>query len=453
MSTKNLKTPKISSIESILDTREMVKNPIQVFEKYRQKLGPTFQFKFGGMRKTIVTADPDFLKYVLKDNNDNYHKSHIQVERFVEFQGVGLTNSHGDYWLRQRKLLSMGFTRSRLTEILPIQIAVLNDFMKDFDTELSKGSIDIHDQMVKFTLRSVGKSLFGSQMKKEELEKFALAIAEIQSFVVRKVVQPYLLPWYAISGQNRKYQNMRLEADQIIKNYVEKRRKETGVESDILEMILNTPFKDTGEYMSDETVMIEILQLLVAGNETSTTAAAWTFYLLAKHPEHILKIREEIELVFGDKEVDYSNLHKLSYTISVLDEAMRILPPFWMIDREALKDDEYNGIKIPAGTTVIPYIYGVHHNAEVWKDPDKFDPSRFDKVNSDKTHPFAHIPFGGGPRVCIGQNMAKMQILLVLSAIVKKYDFEFSGNKEIGLHAMMLLKPDGPIYMNFKRIR
>jgi cytochrome P450 len=452
MSTEPAKQRKISAIESFLDTLEMVKNPVQVFEKYRKEYGSTFVFNFGGMRKTIVTSDPDFLKHVLKDNNDNYHKSHIQVKRFVEFQGEGLTNSHGDYWLRQRKLLSMGFTRSRLTEMLPIQIKVLNDFMADFDEDVSKGPVDIHDQMVKFTLRSVGKSLFGSQMRRDELEMFAATIAEIQAFIVKKVVQPYLMPWYAISGQNRKYQDMRIEADQIVMNYVEKRRKEIDEESDILQLILNTPYKDTGEYMSDETVKVEILQLLVAGNETSTTAATWAFYLLAKHPAHIKKIRDEIESVFTGTEISYAGLHQLSYTMAVLNEAMRLCPPFWMIDREALTDDEYNGIKIPAGTTVVPYIYGVHHNAEVWEDPEKFDPGRFDKSNEKKMHAFAHIPFGGGPRVCIGQNMAIMQILLVISAIIRKYDFELTHNKDIGFHAMMLLKPEGPVYINFKKI-
>jgi cytochrome P450 len=285
------KIPGISLAESFLDTREMVKNPVEVFEKYRKKLGPTFSFYFGGTKRTIVTADPDMLQHVLKDNNSNYEKSHIQVKRFVEFQGVGLTNSHGDYWLRQRKLLSMGFTRSRLAEILPMQIQVLNDFMRDFDKAAENGPVDIHEQMVKFTLRSVGKSLFGSQMKEEELEKFAGAIAEIQSYIVKKVVQPYLIPWYIISGKNSYYQKIRIEGDQIVKNYVDKRRREGGKESDILQLMVDTPYKDTGEFMSDETVMIEILQLLVAGNETSTTAATWAFYLLAKHPEHIPMIR------------------------------------------------------------------------------------------------------------------------------------------------------------------
>ncbi len=452
MKIENTKRIKVSSIESFVDTLEMVKNPVEVFEKYRKELGPTFIFNFGGFRKTIVTADPHFIKYILKDNNDNYHKSHIQVKRFVEFQGEGLTNSHGDYWLRQRKLLSMGFTRSRLTEILPIQIKVLNDFMSDFDLEVSKGAVDIHDQMVKFTLRSVGKSLFGSQLKKEELDMFASTIAEIQGFITKKVVQPYLMPWFAVSGQNRKYQRMRKKGDQIIMNYVEKRRRTEDSESDILQLMLTRPYKDTGQLMSDETVKIEILQLLVAGNETSTTAATWAFYMLAKHPEHIARIRAEIKTVFADNDINYERLNQLDYTISVLDEAMRIRPPFWMIDREAQKNDEFQGIKIPAGTTVVPYIYGAHINEEVWDRPECFDPSRFAKKTKEKTIPFSYLPFGGGPRVCIGQNMAKMQILLVMTAVIRKYNIELKEDKDIGLQAMMLLKPDGPIFMNFRRI-
>jgi unspecific monooxygenase len=158
-------TPNVPTWQVVMDTPALLDSPMQVFEKYRKQYGNVFSFRFG-VKRTIVVADPDLLKHVLKDNNDNYHKSHIQTERFVEFQGIGLTNSHGDYWHRQRRLLSMGFTRSRLTEILPIQLKVLEDFMKGFDDDVSKGPVDIHRQMVMFTLLSVGKSLFGSQMKK-----------------------------------------------------------------------------------------------------------------------------------------------------------------------------------------------------------------------------------------------------------------------------------------------
>lgn len=437
-------TPHVPRWQVIRDTKKLLDNPMDVFEKYRKIHGPTFSFHFG-VRRTIVTADPELLKHVLKDNNDNYHKSHIQVKRFVEFQGVGLTNSHGDYWFRQRRLLSMGFTRGRLNEILPIQLNVLHDFMEGFDQDVSKGPVDIHRQMVMFTLLSVGKSLFGSQMKKNELEQFADAIASLQAYVVKKVVQPYMFPWLMLSGQDKKHHKIRREADQIIIDYIEERRKNNEPGSDILQLVLDTPYKDTGELMSDETVKVEILQLLVAGNETSTTAATWTFYNLAQHREHLVKIREEIEEVFGNEEVSYAKLHDLKYLINVLDESMRTHPPFWMIDREALKDDSYNGVKIPAGTTVVPYIYGVHHNEQVWPEPETFNPERF----TEKYPPFAFIPFGGGPRVCIGQNMALMQILLILSTIIRKYDFKLVNEKPVGIKSMMLLRPDGPIFMEF----
>ena len=448
-----MNTPTISPRESFLDTKVLVKNPVAIFEKYRKKLGPVFEFRFGGLRKTLVVADPDFLRYILKENNDNYFKSHIQVKRFVEFQGVGLTNSHKDYWFRQRRLLSMGFTRSRLTDILPIQLKVLSDFIKDFDKAAKQGPVDIHDQMVNFTLRSVGKSLFGSQMNEVELERFAAAIADIQQYILKKVIKPYLHIWYRIGGQDKKYQEIRKKADQIIVDYIEKRIKDKEKESDILQLMLDTPYKDTDEHMTDESVRVEILQLLVAGNETSTTASTWAFYLLAKHSEYLPLMRQEIKDVFGDGEIDYAGLFNLSYTSNVLDEAMRVNPPFWMIDREAVEDDEYMGINIPKGTTVVPYIYGVHHNEKVWKSPEVFDPSRFDRTINDKIHPFAHIPFGGGPRVCIGQNMARMQMLLVISAVIRQYDMELCSNREVGHRAMMLLKPDGPIYINFSKVK
>ena len=448
---KSIKAPKVSTKEALSDMKEMIKSPIDVFEKYRKKYGPTFRFRFG-VNSTIVTADPDFLRYVLKDNSDNYYKSHIQTKRLVEFQGVGLTNSNGDYWLKQRKHMSMGFTPGRLKETLPIQLEALSEFMASFDAVAEKGTLDIHKQMESFTVRSVGRAIFGKQMQVSDYEKFVDVISEVQQYILKKIVQPYKKPWFRITGQDRKYQKIRREGDQVIMEYLIERRKTLGEGKDILEMIMTTPYKGTDEFMSDEKMRIEILQLLVAGNETSSTASTWAFYVMAKHPECILKIRQEIELVFGDDELSYQKLHDLKYTISVLDEAMRLYPPFWMIDREAQVADEFSGIEIPKGTTIVAYIYGAHQNEAYWQDALTFNPDRFSTENAKKQHPFAHIPFGGGPRVCIGQNMAKMQMLLVISAIVRKYDFSLTDDKELGMDASMLIKPDAPVNMKFSKV-
>jgi len=158
-------------------------------------------------------------------------------------------------------------------------------------------------------------------------------------------------------------------------------------------------------------------------------------------------MREEIEAAFGTDEISCEQLHRLDYVVGVLNEAMRLYPPFWMIDRVALGDDVICDTEVPAGTTVVPYIYGVHHNENIWKDPDRFDPTRF--LEKIKRPPFSHIPFGGGPRVCIGQNMAVMQMLSAIVAIVRRYDFALEPDREINMRAMMILRPDGPIKMKF----
>jgi cytochrome P450 len=446
-------TPGVSRAEAFLRSKDLLNNPIEVFEGYRKSMGPNFTFFFGGAKRTIITADPDFIQYILKDNNSNYLKSDIQVKRMAEFQGVGLLNSHGDYWLRQRRLLSMGFTRSNLSSILPTQIDMLAGFMDSFDKSIDEGPVDIYSQMVKFTLKSVGKTLFGDDMDDDELEQIGEAISEIQEFILQQVFKPYLIPWYRVSGKTASFQKTRAKADKLVIDYINERKKTGSKNWDFLKLVLETPYKDTGDLMSDEQIKIEILQLLVAGNETSSNALTWSFYLLAKNPEHIVKIREEINEVFGDEDVDYNSLHSLEHTMNVLNEVLRIYPPFWMIDRIAIKDDEFNGIKIPSGSILVPYIYGVHHNSECWESPSEFKPSRFTKENKNNHHPFAHVPFGGGPRVCIGQNMAVMQILLVLVSVIKKYDFKIINNVTVEMDPRMILRPKGDVMLDFSRIK
>jgi cytochrome P450 len=442
--------PHVPQWRAFMDSRSMVRNPVEVFEKYRASLGDTFTFHFGGTRPTIVSSSPAFIEHVLRENRDNYQKSDIQVERMVEFQGKGLVSSHGDDWLRRRRLLARGFLPGRLSLQLPIQQDVLQELMTGFSNAAQQGPLDIRQQMVRFTLRLVGKSLFGRSMSDDELELIADTISEIQGFIVRQIVQPYMIPWYRISGLSGKYQRLRVEADKIVLRHLETRRNEGDGETDFLQLMLNTPFHDTGKPMTEDEVKIESLQLMVAGNETSSNALTWIFYLLGRHPQYIPLIRAEIASVIGNDPVTFENLHELHLTTSVIDEALRLYPPFWMIDRIALQDDEIGGIRIPAGMLVVPYIYGTHHNQAIWSNPENFEPERFSAEKSGKRHRFAYLPFGGGPRLCIGQNMAIVQMLLIVTTIVRNYDFTLMDDKPVNIRPMMLLRPDGAIRMQFR---
>ena len=445
--------PHVPRARAFLDSRAMIRNPVRVFEKYRDQLGPTFTFHFGGAKGAIVSTSPSFVQHVLQKNWANYHMSDIRVKRMAEFQGQGLLNSHGEPWLRKRRFLGQGFQRSRLATLLPMQEQVLEDSMARFDLEADQGPVDMYRLMTGITARLVAKSLFGARMTDEEIEQLASAIRTIQGFMVRQIVQPYKIPWFRISGQSRRYQQMRIEADQIARNYIEVRQRERNVEGgDLLELMLETPDEDSGVKMSKEQILIEILQLMVAGNETSTVALAWTFYLLGKHPRLIGEIREEVNAVFGAERTTFAGLHQLHLTLRVLDEAMRLYPSFWMIDRVALKDDEIDGIDIPAGLTVIPYIYGMHRNPDVYANPEAFDPSRFEAEAKKERNPFSHIPFGGGPRKCIGSTMAIMQMLLILAVFIRRYDFELTGADAVEIDPMMALHPKGAIEMRVRRV-
>ena len=440
--------PHVPRGRSFMDARAMVRHPVSVFEKYRAKHGATFTFHFGGVKPSVVSTDPVVIEHVLRSNRSNYHKSDIQVERMVEFQSKGLVNIHGEAWLRQRRLLAQGFKPNHLAKLLPMQQDVLEELMSGFDRAARDGPVDVHQQMVRFTLRLVGRSLFGRSMTEAELDQIGDTISTIQAFIVRQIVQPYKIPWFRLSGESERHQRLRREADAIVLRHIQARLARGSSGNDFLRIMLETPYHDTGRQMDEAQTLIESLQLMVAGNETSSNALTWIFYLLGSHPGYVQDIRDEIAAVIGAGPIDFRNLHQLDVTMRAIDEALRLYPPFWMIDRIALNGDEVAGIRIPAGAMVIPYIYGTHRNPEHWEDVETFDPRRFEPARSRARHPFAYIPFGGGPRICIGNNMAIMQILMIIVAFVRKY--EFTSTARVSTQPMMLLRPRGKVKMSFR---
>ena len=351
-----------------------------------------------------------------------------------------------------RRHLAKGFLTNQLEKSLPMQREVLDEAMAGFAQRASEGPVDIYQEMVKVSLSLIGKSLFGRRISDQELQVIAEAVSDIQSFILRQIVQPYLIPWFRLSGKTAYYQKIRSVGESLIEEHIDIRRRDGGGGSDMLGHMLETPYEDTGRPMEDSQLLIETLQLLIAGNESSSIAMAWTFYLLAKHPECIARIRAEIESVVGEGPLDFAALRRLEYTTQVLNEALRLYPPFWMIDRIAQEEDEAAGIHIPAGIMVIPYIYGTHRNPDFWPDAESFDPDRFESASARKRHPYAHIPFGGGPRICIGADMAMLQSAMVLVSYIRDFDFELASERPSNICPMMLLRPDGPIPLRFRKV-
>lgn len=439
--------PAVSRFRSFLDSRAMAHNPVQVLSKYTALHGDTFRFYFGGVKEAIVTTNPVVIQHVLKTNAENYRKSEIQVKRMGHFLGKGLLTTEGEAWRTQRRLIQTGFERKQLEEISSIMQDSLADSLQDFDRHARLGPVDIYPHLMKITFAMVGRSLFGARLKDEDIELISLAISTVQEFMVRQTIQPYLNPWFAVSGELRRHEEMRSRAFGVLLDYLRRRRGE-GPGHDLLQILMDARYSD-GHGMSDELVLSESMQLLVAGHETSSNALSWLLYLLSSRPDCVDRIRQEFDSVLGERSLSYLDVPKFEFTNQVILEALRLYPPFWMVDRMAIADDRAGDLAIPRGSTIVVFIYGVHHSPQYWENPESFDQERFAKGKEKLHTPFTHLPFGAGPRGCIGGNYAMLQILMILSVLLRKYDFCLVPGQTIQARPMVILRPEHGIRMTF----
>jgi cytochrome P450 len=442
--------PVVSRLRCFADSRAMASNPVQVLSKYNETFGDTFRFYVGGLKEAIVTIDPAVIQHVLKTNAENYQKSEIQVKRMGHFLGKGLLTTHGEAWRTQRRLIQKGFDRKQLDALSSIMQDSLTDSLQDFDRRVHDGPVDIYPQLMKITFAMVARSLFGASLKDEDIDLVSHTICTVQEFIVRQTLQPYLNPWFAASGELRKHEEMRTRADAILMEYIKKRRKEPP-RPDLLQTLMDARYSD-GEGMPDELILSESMQLLVAGHETSSNALSWLLYLLSSRPDCLERVRQEFDSVLGDAPLSHGDVPKFEFATQVIQEALRLYPPFWMIDRMAVADDRVGDIAIPRGSMVIVYVYGAHHAPRYWENPENFDPERFIKANEKLRTPFTYLPFGGGPRGCIGGNYAMLQILMILSDLLRKYDFQLAPGQTIEARPMVILRPKHGIRMTFTNI-
>ncbi len=370
--------PQLSRLQALCNALRYADNPLPGMDVNLQKMGPSFRGYIGGIYPSIVTIDPDFIRHVLQKNHRNYHKSFLHFEKMADYLGNGLLTSDGAYWLQQRRLIQPGFHKEQLEALTEIMLEVIDNFLQAFAQKVKHGPVDIYQEMMELAFGVIARSVFGKEVKVEDLQELSRNLTEIQAFIVQQIRQPYLQPWLKWTGRIQHFKQLAAQSEAIILKYIHERKNSGQKGIDLLQMLLDARYQDSNEGMSERQLLDEINILLEAGHETSANALCWTWHLLSQHPEMATKIRREVQTVLGNNQRPrFADLPAMAYTKQVIQESMRLFPPAWVTNRIAAEDDHFQGIHIPKGTIMVLYIYGVHHRDDLWPEPKKFDPERF----------------------------------------------------------------------------
>ncbi len=437
--------PRAPRYRSILRLQRFMDNPIPFMNENLERYGDTYCFSLRYSKTNILTIDPDVIQHILRKNAENYEKPVEGTDALARFVGTGLLLASGEAHTRQRKLMAPGFRPKKLSKLISLMDREIDQYFDAFDKRVNlNNEFTIDDEMRALTFKVMAKAIFGNDMSSEMIDAFSKRFQTLQDFLVKLVRIPALMKWYNLNGKTKHYEKLAHENNQVILDIVA-RRRERALEDDLLGMLMGCTYENSEEGMSDKQLQNESLILFVAGHETAANILSWIFYLLKKHPETIDKIKTEASDILEGRLPDFGDLLKMEYLSQVIDECLRLYPPSWITSRVALEDDEVNGFKIPKGARVIPFIYGLHHSEKLWPNAEEFDPSRFTRENRVGRHNFAHMPFGAGPRMCLGRNFAMMEMKMIILKFINRYDFSLVEGQKVSMLPGVTLKPRGGI--------
>ncbi|MEK7256226.1 MAG: cytochrome P450, partial [Bacteroidota bacterium] len=363
-------------------------------------------------RSIFVATNLEVIRHVLQANQKNYRKSPAYRQLRLAL-GNGLVTSEGEFWKRQRRLAQPAFHKAQLEELFRTMVAVAERYCRDLHQKTQAGQpLELTKEMMSVTADIALKTLFSSDNKNDISEMYRV-MTDAQNYLVHRTINPHLMPFAYLNGRHRRFRKDMNWFDQTIFRLIEEHRSNPNPPSDLLTMLLSARDEETGETMSDRQLRDEAITLFAAGHETSANALSWTLFLLAQHPEVLQKLRLEIETVLGDRTPSFEDLRKLTYTNQVIQEGMRLYPPGHAVGREPLEDDEILGQKIKAKSIVFISIAALHRDRRHWEKPHEFYPEHFDPEVEKERPRLAYMPFGAGPRMCIGNNFAMMEMQLL----------------------------------------
>ncbi|MEM7391461.1 MAG: cytochrome P450 [Verrucomicrobiota bacterium] len=413
-------------------------NPALFFDALAREFGDFVYCR--GLFNFYLINHPALVKQVLKETHTHFDKHSIVYNRFRNAFGSGLVTAEGERWKRQRKLMQPLFN--------PVSVRHYFGLMKDSAEAMADRweahcraarVFNVADDMSHITLEIAGRALFsdGFDRVSDDVLRWSIIINHYSAVPPVPVITNIHFP----SLTNLKLKWALRQFDGFFHEMIERRRSGTERE-DLLSHLLNARHEETGEPMSERELKEELLGMIIGGHETSSSALSWIWYELHRHPEVAARVVEELHAVTGDGELTLDQLSDLKWTRMVIEETMRLHPPFWFENRNVMQEVELGGARIPQGAIVVFSRYSLHRHPDFWQEPERFRPERFERSKEENPRSScAYIPFGGGSRICIGNHFAMMELIVTVAVVLRRYKVIVDGSDRHRMTAHLTMVP------------
>lgn len=372
-----------------------------------------------GPRSVYVVNHPAYIQYILQDHHRNFSKDTRILGFIKQVSGENIFTGEGEFWLKRRRLMQPMFHRQVIASFGEVMTQTADELLAEWESKPNR-TIQIDREMMRVTLKIVGRALFSVDLTGETAalgDSFAIANEDLM-FRAQHLFYP---PRFVPTPRNRRANAARETTAQIILKLIRERMASGQDKGDLLSLLMAMRDTETGEGLDEQELYRETLVMLFAGHETTSNALTWAWYFLSQNLDVETKLHAELDAVLNGRAPTIDDVPNLVYTRRVLDETMRLAPPAWITARISLQADTLGEYALPARSTVLISPYTLHRHPRYWKNPEAFEPERFAPENAEQRPRFTYIPFGGGPRLCIGQPFALTEATLLLAAIAQRY--------------------------------
>jgi cytochrome P450 len=390
--------------------------------------GDVVRFRLG--RQVIhLLNHPEHVQNVLLRNHQNFDKGTRSASFIKAVTGDSLLTANGEFWQRQRRLLQPAFHRQIIASVTSRMTESTGRLLDDWRLRgMESGPLDVASEMMRLTYTIVGRTLFSADVG-PDAGTINRAMQVILPHTFERLGHVFNWPGWVPTPANLRFSRALRAIDTTVFRIIDEHRRsmngDASEHGDLLTMMLRMRDENSGEGLDDRQLRNETITFLLAGHETTANALTWIFHLVSRHPDVERRLREEADAVLGGRVPTFEDLPRLVYTKMTVMEAMRLYPPIWIIERRVIRDDEAGGFHLPAGSAVVIAPYALHRHPSFWNDPEKFDPSRFEQPPPD-----AYIPFGAGPRFCIGREFAMLEAQVITAMVLQAFSLQpFPGHQ------------------------